>query len=49
MSVKKGDEGTAYQVIDVESRTMEEVRYYYLPLPYAQVKMNPNLINNLGW
>ena len=49
MSVKKGDEGTAYQVIDVESRTMEEVRYYYLPLPYAHVKMNPNLINNLGW
>ena len=49
MSVKKVDGATEYAVVDVDKRTVNETRYYYIPIPYAQVKMNPNLKNNLGW
>lgn len=37
-----------YSKFVIEPRKYE-VKNYYLPLPYAELKKNPNLINNLGW
>lgn len=28
---------------------LNDVRYYYLPLPYEELLKNPNLKNNMGW
>lgn len=33
----------------VENRNFNDVRFYYLPLPYAERLKNPNLKNNIGW
>jgi len=38
-----------YDVIEVEKRNMNDIRYYYLPLPYNELLKNPNMENNLGW
>jgi len=43
------DSSLQYNVIEVEKRNMNEIRYYYLPLPYNEVLKNPNMENNLGW
>ena len=49
MSVKRSGDSTVYSVVDVEERSINEVRYYYHPLPYSEVKKNSGLLNNLGW
>ena len=38
-----------FEVVKVEDRPLNDVRYYYMPLPYLEVQKNPNLINNKGW
>lgn len=35
--------------MELVSRQLNDVRYYYMPLPYLEVQKNPNLINNKGW
>lgn len=35
--------------VEVEKRKFEDVRCYYMPLPYSECVKNPDLINNLGW
>ncbi|MBA9078629.1 RagB/SusD family nutrient uptake outer membrane protein [Rufibacter quisquiliarum] len=37
-----------YNKYEVEKRGFNDVRYYYLPLPYDEVVKN-QLVNNLGW
>lgn len=46
--VKDENGETKYYKFVVEPRKYE-VKNYYFPLPYTEVKKNPNLINNLGW
>ncbi|MBQ7194123.1 MAG: RagB/SusD family nutrient uptake outer membrane protein [Bacteroidales bacterium] len=38
-----------YAEKDVEARDFNELKFYYLPLPYAEVKKNPNLIQNMDY
>lgn len=35
--------------IEIEPRNFDSNRYYYHPLPYAEMAKNPNLENNQGW
>jgi hypothetical protein len=38
-----------YSVQDVEQRKLDDIKHYYLPVPYSEILKNPNLVNNLGW
>jgi hypothetical protein len=38
-----------YEEKEIEKRKMDDIKYYYLPVPYEERVKNPNLINNLGW
>ncbi|MBQ7194689.1 MAG: RagB/SusD family nutrient uptake outer membrane protein [Bacteroidales bacterium] len=33
----------------VSRRPMNELRYYYAPIPYDECAKNPNMVNNMGW
>lgn len=46
---RKSDGNSSFEVVDIEERPLNDIRYYYLPLPYEEIKKNPNLINNLNW
>ena len=39
----------SYEYVDVEDRKFDHVRYYYVPLPYAECTKNPNLVNNMDY
>ncbi len=39
----------SYATETVEERKFNDVRFYYLPLPHAELLKNPNLKNNIGW
>jgi hypothetical protein len=50
ISVTRNENGVLhYEVREVEKRKMDDIKYYYLPVPYEERVKNPNLINNLGW
>ncbi|MGM9749271.1 MAG: RagB/SusD family nutrient uptake outer membrane protein [Candidatus Cryptobacteroides sp.] len=50
MKVEKDSEGNLiYTVKEVEKRDLNDVRYYYLPVPYNETLKNPNMINNIGY
>ena len=46
---RDGSGDDVFEVVKVEDRPLNDVRYYYMPLPYLEVQKNPNLINNKGW
>lgn len=49
VKITKDEDGyTEYSKFTVEPRKFE-VKNYYFPLPYTELKKNSNLINNLGW
>jgi hypothetical protein len=39
----------SYTFVEVEKRNFEGIHHYYMPLPYAELMKNPNLVNNMGW
>jgi hypothetical protein len=43
------NDGTSYQLVDVEERKFNEAKHRYLPLPYNEVRKYTNLIQNSGW
>lgn len=47
--VTKNGTTYSYTTADVESRSLEAIRNYYLPLPYAELSKSASLVNNLGW
>jgi len=50
ISVTRDENGVLhYEVQEVEKRKMDDIKFYYLPVPYEERIKNPNLINNLGW
>ena len=50
MKVTRGTEGNDdFEVVPIETRPLNDIRYYYLPLPYEEMRKNPNLVNNKGW
>lgn len=50
MEVTRTTDGIeSFAVKALEERPMNDIRYYYLPLPYNELKKNPNLKNNMGW
>ena len=50
ISVTRDENGVLhYEVQKVEERKMDDIKFYYLPIPYEERVKNPNLINNLGW
>lgn len=43
-------EGTSgYMVANIDTRTFEEPKYYYRPIPAHQVALNPQLVQIMGW
>lgn len=46
--VKNGTE-YSYTIVEVEKRPLNNLSYYYLPLPYEETSKSKALINNLGW
>lgn len=50
MKVTRGADGNDdFEVQIIEERPLHDLRYYYLPLPEAELRKNPGLKNNLGW
>lgn len=43
------DDNFQYSSMDVEERNFDNIRDYYLPLPYDELMKSPNMENNLGW
>ncbi len=43
------DGGYDYEVYTVETRPMNEVKYYFLPLPESELQKSSALTNNMGW
>ena len=41
--------GLHYAETNVEKRDFNEVKFYYLPIPYGEIKKNPNLIQNMDY
>lgn len=41
--------GYAYEEYLVETRPMNEIKYYYLPLPESELQKNSSMKNNMGW
>lgn len=39
----------SFQFIDVEPRNFNDIKYYYMPLPYDELSKSSTLVNNLGW
>lgn len=46
---KVNDTTFQYEKKDVEPRKFNDIKYYYMPLPYDEVSKSPNIINNMGW
>lgn len=50
MKVTRGTDGNdEFEVVPIETRPLNDTRYYYLPLPHNEILKNPNLVNNKGW
>lgn len=50
MKVTRKVDGTeVFEVVPIEERPLDNMRYYYLPLPYDEILKNSNLMNNRGW
>ncbi len=49
INIIKDGSAFIYNVIDVEPRPLNNVKYYYMPLPYYEVSRSKTLVNNLGW
>lgn len=45
----ESDGTRTFEYIPVEPRIFNEVKYYYLPIPYNEIVKSQNLVNNLGW
>ncbi|MSL96315.1 RagB/SusD family nutrient uptake outer membrane protein, partial [Escherichia coli] len=49
VAVTRKEDGTfSFKVQKVEQRKYE-VKNYFMPLPYAELEKNKNLMNNQGW
>lgn len=49
VTVTRKEDGTfSFKVQKVEQRKYE-VKNYFMPLPYAELEKNKNLMNNQGW
>jgi hypothetical protein len=46
---KNADETYTYEVVEVEDRKFDDIKYYYLPIPYNEQVKSANLVNNIGW
>lgn len=49
MAVRRTASGFAYTVENIEERKYDDIRFYYLPLPYSEISKNPDMPNNMGW
>lgn len=45
----ESDGARTFEYIPIEPRIFNEVKYYYLPIPYNEIVKSQNLVNNLGW
>ncbi|WEK38318.1 MAG: RagB/SusD family nutrient uptake outer membrane protein [Candidatus Pseudobacter hemicellulosilyticus] len=50
LEVTRQEDGTlVYRVQELEARNLNDIRYYYLPLPQNELLKSKKLVNNLGW
>ncbi len=50
VNITKDADGMTFAYKDVEKRDMDELKYYYLPVPYSETVKNPKgMINNIGY
>lgn len=48
--VTKQKNGTfKYEVKDIQNSVFDKNRMYWLPIPYSEIKANPNMVQNPGW
>lgn len=46
---RSGDGSLSYMTKEVEQREFNSIRFYYCPVPYAECKKNPDLVNNMDY
>lgn len=46
---RTADGNDKFEVVPIETRPLNDIRYYYLPLPYEEMQKNPHLVNNKGF
>ncbi|MCD7970292.1 MAG: RagB/SusD family nutrient uptake outer membrane protein [Alistipes sp.] len=39
----------SFSEFDVEDRRLDDIRYYYLPIPHSEILKSPGMVNNTGW
>ena len=50
MEISRTESGELrYNVSEIEKRGFDNIRYYYIPVPYSEVKKNPALQNNMDY
>lgn len=50
MRAVTAEDGTLrYEVVDVEERDFDNVRFYYNPLPLAEIRKGPEMVNNMDY
>lgn len=49
VSAVRTDGKVVYEYAEVEERPFNDVRFYYMPLPYSELKKNSRMVNNMGW
>ena len=47
--VTRSNGGFLYRVEQIEERKYNDVKFYYLPMPYSEIVKNPDMKNNMGW
>ena len=47
--VSMNGDDTVYSVVDVEERAFDELRYYYNPIPYEEVRKSSFMVNNMDY
>ncbi|MGM9739860.1 MAG: RagB/SusD family nutrient uptake outer membrane protein [Candidatus Cryptobacteroides sp.] len=49
VKVTRSEDSTVYSYEEVETRPFDDVKYYYMPIPYSEMQKNSAMVNNFGW
>ena len=49
VATRAADGTLSYSIQEVEKRGFNQLRHYYLPIPYAEVQKNPLMVNNMDY
>ena len=49
VTITRNGASLEYSYPELEKRPFDNVRYYYMPIPYSAIKKKPAIVNNMGW